>query len=204
MRKHTTTSHTDTDINVGELVETDDEKGLVDLRAIVRDCRKSPMAVARRQFRTLKRMISGWTRLSGLPLTLTRPLPAYSNSSVFVVSSRSRSSVSSQQYLAVGDYTRESSANAIFATYSKHKRTSRSRLLLAEALDALGCGGHSCDWLYRDDCRVEVRSSSACRRLRLQILFPDVLALTPPRLSKFPSRFGKNMIPQAYKATHLF
>lgn len=76
-------------------------------------------------------------------------------------------------------------SNQRFETYFHHKRTSRSGLLLAEALDALGCGGHICDWLYRDDCRVEVRSSSAYRRWRLQILFPDVLALTPPRLSKF-------------------
>lgn len=85
-----TTGDADADVDAGELVEANNQEGLVKLWAeVVRSCSRSPknlilllVSAGSGEF-TLKRRISGWIRLSGLPLTLTRPFPACICSSVF-------------------------------------------------------------------------------------------------------------------------
>lgn len=103
LRGVTTAGDADTDVDVGELVEADNEEGLVDLvvkkisacvlsQIVLQPCAKSPiqsflirksgMSLGRKGswcVRTLNRRISGWTRERGRPLTLMRPFPAYIN-----------------------------------------------------------------------------------------------------------------------------
>ena len=72
----TTTGDADTDIDTGELVEADDQKGLVDLIPLDPVHSDSHHPIYRfHAIRTLKRSCSGLTRLRGWPLTLMRPLP---------------------------------------------------------------------------------------------------------------------------------
>jgi hypothetical protein len=108
LRGVTTTGDTDTDVDTGELVNADDQEGLVDLEIRKKLYRQkivlpaffsSPGAIGVcsslrihvffflslavrkliERVRTLKRRISGWTRERGWPLTLTRPLPCCKN-----------------------------------------------------------------------------------------------------------------------------
>ena len=85
LRGVTTTGDADADVDVGELVNAYDEERLVDLlwRSICQST-VSRMVIWTKCVRmgkpwiarTLKRRISGCVRARGLPLTLTRPLPA--------------------------------------------------------------------------------------------------------------------------------
>lgn len=74
LRSVATTGNSDTDIDIGEFVEANNQDRLVDLKSAncvriltFHRCSCHP--------HTLKRRISGWTKESGLPLTLMRPLP---------------------------------------------------------------------------------------------------------------------------------
>jgi len=68
----TTTTDTDADVDLGELVEADDEEGFVDL-TVLRDW--GPPAFE--DICTLNRSISGCASAKGLPFTLTIPFPAW-------------------------------------------------------------------------------------------------------------------------------
>ncbi len=137
----TTTGDANADINTSELVEADNQKRLVKLFANMSERVPSissqfppPYSLFDSRVAdgcTLKRRISGWMRLSGLPLTLTRPFPAYteSQSALHFVFCRRRIS----SHLALGNCG--------------------GSLLLAEALNALRCRGHVCDWRDSGICR---------------------------------------------------
>lgn len=124
LRSVATTGNTDTDIDASKLVETNNEQRLVKLFA--KKGQISPQLFrsdAKSGVCTLKRRISGWIRLRGLPLTLTRPFPAWIAESA-LHSSCNNFAIGSN--LAVGDCG--------------------SSLLLAEALNALSCRGHVYGW----------------------------------------------------------
>jgi hypothetical protein len=87
-----TTGDADADVDAGELVEADDQERLVQLCAecMSENVFQNPQHPSisfccwdRGEF-TLKRRISGWIRLSGFPLTLTRPFPAYNEAIVSI------------------------------------------------------------------------------------------------------------------------
>jgi hypothetical protein len=84
----TTTGDADADIDIGELVDAEDEEGFVDLFFFIRSSDLAiwiPTKTLARLFeasignemRTLNLRISGWTSCSGLPFTLMRPLPCW-------------------------------------------------------------------------------------------------------------------------------
>lgn len=100
LRGVTTTGDADADVDTGELVSADDQERLVDLvirrvRPQFQCCRcalgccNAVAGVLECEKRTLKRRISGWTRLRGWPLTLTRPLPCYKSKSLSMLLSPS-------------------------------------------------------------------------------------------------------------------
>ena len=74
LRSVSSTGNTNTNIHVGKLIQSNDQKGFVDLL----------VSVTRLEL-TLKRRISGWTRDRGEPLTLIRPLPVLQNATAVAV-----------------------------------------------------------------------------------------------------------------------
>lgn len=137
----TTTADADADVDLSEFVEADGKEGFVDLWPgldVWFWWFEVPDGGCRGRF-TLKRRISGWTRESGLPFTLTMPLPAWRT----IVRQDTGSGAPG---LKVPCNVRQRLLMAMSACEFADNVDRCTCLLLAEALDHLR-GSHDCGWI---------------------------------------------------------